>query len=123
MPEFISLRTCSATTEVVSDPARVALCKAESLPAGQGRCFSVSGLKIAVFRQRDGSIFAIDAACPHRAGPLADGLAGSGIVVCPLHAYRFRLSDGSGIDNDFRVGTYAVEISDGWVFVNPEQPR
>jgi nitrite reductase [NAD(P)H] small subunit len=122
MPELAFSQTCSAIEEV-PERVRVALCEIDSLPTGQGRCFSISDLKIAVFRQRDGSVFAIDAACPHRGGPLADGLSGGGIVVCPLHSYRFRLSDGSGVDNDFHVSTYAIEVADGWVFLHLEQPR
>ncbi len=97
--------------------SRVALCSLDSLPKGQGRCFAVGRLKVAVFRERDGSVAALDGLCPHLGGPLADGLIGAGVVVCPLHAYRFRLSDGTGVDNGFRAGRYPVVIEDGRVFV------
>jgi nitrite reductase (NADH) small subunit len=96
---------------------RVAIARAELLPAGQGRCFSIGGRKIAVFRTRAGRIHALDAACPHRGGPLADGIVGAGVVVCPLHAYRFRLEDGSGVDTECTVRSYPVEVVAGFVIV------
>lgn len=117
MEQSIVSGTFSPVSATSSDRTRVALCNVDSLPAGQGRCFSVAQLKIAVFRQRDGSIFAVDAACPHSGGPLADGIVGGGIVVCPLHSHRFRLSDGSGVDNEYKVRTYAVEMVDGRVYL------
>jgi nitrite reductase (NADH) small subunit len=87
------------------------------IPRGEGRCFSVGRFRIAVFHQRDDSVFALDNACPHQGGPLADGVIGAGMVVCPLHAHRFRLVDGSGLDTSLRAKTFAVEIHDGHVFV------
>ena len=79
--------------------------------------FAWSRFRIAGFRQRDDSFFALENACPHQGGPLADGVIGARMVVCPLHAYRFRLADGSGIDTELRARSFPVEIRDGAVFV------
>ncbi len=97
--------------------SRIALGPLDSVPKGQGRCFTAGRFKIAVFRERDGTVSALDAVCPHLGGPLADGLIGAGAVVCPLHAYRFRLTDGAGVDNGLRAVCYPVEIENGRVFV------
>lgn len=70
----------------------------EQIPPGEGREFLVRGRAVAVFRLRGGGVAATDARCPHRNGPLADGLVGDGVVVCPLHARRFGLSDGRCTD-------------------------
>ena len=118
MPESMSHLVA---TQSVERGTRIPLAPMDALPRGQGRCFSIGQTKIALFRQRDGAVFATGAACPHRNGPLADGLVGGGVVVCPLHGYRFRLSDGTGIDNDFKVAAYRVEIADGWIFVTLPQ--
>ncbi|HEY2195657.1 MAG TPA: Rieske (2Fe-2S) protein [Actinomycetospora sp.] len=59
------------------------------------------GRDVAVFRLDDGSLRAVQAACPHRAGPLAEGRllqAGDGAadatIMCPSHWYRFSLETG-----------------------------
>ena len=61
----------------------------ERIPLGEGREYEIDGEWIAVFRARDGRIHAVQARCPHRDGPLADGITGKGQVICPLHSYRF----------------------------------
>jgi nitrite reductase (NADH) small subunit len=85
----------------------------ERIPPGEGRTFVIDGADLAVFRGRDGSIFATQAKCPHREGPLADGLVGGGTVICPLHAYKFRLSDGSAVGHDCgTLQTYRAWLDD-----------
>lgn len=71
----------------------------QRIPLGEGRVFRVDETSIAIFRTREGQVFATQALCPHRAGPLADGLIGSGKVVCPLHSYVFELATGQPVDN------------------------
>jgi nitrite reductase (NADH) small subunit len=68
----------------------------DDIPVGEGRTFAVDGKQIAVFRLRDGSPPAIDALCPHRGGPLADGLADDRVMVCPLHGHTFDVCAGGG---------------------------
>lgn len=91
---------------------------------GQGRCVIVDGKQIAVFRLRDGRVFALDNLCPHRAGPLSEGIIGIDqasrleAVICPFHNYKFSLSDGHGLDTELRVRSYPVEVRDGRIFVN-----
>jgi len=66
----------------------------EGIPLGQGKVFEVGGLAIAVFRSRDGSVFATQAGCPHRGGPLADGILGQRTLICPLHGCGFDVTSG-----------------------------
>lgn len=66
----------------------------ERIPPGEGRTFELGTVRVAVFRTRSGSVHATQATCPHRDGPLADGLVGDGCVVCPLHGYRYDLATG-----------------------------
>lgn len=98
-------------------PVLISLGRINLIPRGQGRCFSVGRFRVAVFRHRDDSVLALENACPHQGGPLADGIIGAGMVVCPLHAHRFRLVDGSGVDTNLSARTFAVEIRDGFIFV------
>lgn len=83
----------------------------ESIPPGEGRVFTVGALRVAVFRTRGGEVFATQAGCPHRQGPLADGLLGGGVVTCPLHARRWELATGRPVGHDGPpLATYAVEV-------------
>lgn len=87
---------------------------AERIPLGEGRNYLVGATMIAVFRTRAGEIFATQASCPHREGPLADGIVGEGHVVCPLHAFKFELRDGRAKGHDCGdLATYPVRLSDG----------
>jgi nitrite reductase (NADH) small subunit len=86
---------------------------ADRIPPGEGRVFTVEGLRIAIFRTRDGAVFATQADCPHRQGPLADGLLGGGVLVCPLHARKWALGTGAPVaGNDCPpLVTYPVALS------------
>jgi nitrite reductase (NADH) small subunit len=64
------------------------------IPMGQGKVFEVHGISIAVFRGRDGSVFATQAECTHRGGPLADGILGQRTLICPLHGCGFDVASG-----------------------------
>jgi nitrite reductase (NADH) small subunit len=85
----------------------------ESIPVGEGREYEVDGKSIAVFRARDARIYAVQTLCPHREGPLTDGIIGAGIVICPLHSYKFDLATGQPIGNDCAaLKTYRAWLSE-----------
>lgn len=81
---------------------------------------------IGIFQTPQG-IFAIDAMCPHAGANLAKGEVCDGIVSCPVHLWRFRLSDGRYMDADmerFNLMTYKVRVVDGAIQVAlPEPPK
>lgn len=92
------------------------------VPLGEGRNFDLGEERIAVFRTRDGQVFATQAACPHAGGPLADGIVGGSTVVCPLHARKFELSTGACRGDDCRsLATYPIVIRDGVLFLVDER--
>lgn len=90
------------------------------IPLGQGRCYVVDNREIAVFRQRDGALFATQNRCPHRQGPLAEGLLGSGRIICPLHAHQFNLETGCGGEGEECLQIYAVEELNGSIMLSLE---
>ncbi len=84
----------------------------DQVPIGEGRVFRAAGRDIAVFRCRTGQVYATAAECPHRGGPLADGLVGNGSVICPLHGRVFDLRTGEAKDHACqRLATYQVDVS------------
>ncbi|MCZ7624549.1 MAG: nitrite reductase (NAD(P)H) small subunit [Candidatus Methylomirabilota bacterium] len=87
----------------------------DAIPLGQGCTYVVDGCPIAVFRQRDGQLFATENACPHRGGPLAEGIIGDGKVICPLHARQFDLV--TGASQDCAVKTYPVRVEGGEILL------
>ncbi|MBI2395214.1 MAG: Rieske 2Fe-2S domain-containing protein [Deltaproteobacteria bacterium] len=90
----------------------------ELVPPGEGRTFDLGGMAIAVFRTRDGELYATQARCPHKQGPLADGLVGGRSVTCPLHARRFDLATGQAHGGECdALRTYPVFERDGQLFV------
>ena len=91
------------------------------IPRGEGRTFDVDGLRIAVFHTRGGEVFATQAHCPHRGGPLADGLTDETSVVCPLHDRIYDLRTGAG--SDCTIATYAVRAGAGGILLLVPQPR
>ena len=84
----------------------------EEIPVGEGRAFAVDGTQVAVYRLRDGSLRALGAVCPHKGGPLADGLMDGRVVVCPLHGYTYDLTTGSELGGNDAVCAYAVTAAD-----------
>ena len=74
---------------------------------------------IAVFRAKDDAIFVLDNKCPHKGGPLAEGIVHDAHVTCPLHNQIIDLATGtfsSGEDGCTR--TYPVDVRDGLIFID-----
>lgn len=100
----------------------------DQIPPGQGRCFIAGQQQVAVFRLRDGRVFALDNRCPHRGGPLSEGLVGTDFVsrteavVCPYHAYKFSLRDGRSLDTELQVRSYQTEVRDGRIYLSVASP-
>ena len=83
----------------------------ETVPLGEGRAVVADGVRIGIFRPRDGGVFAVQAECPHQGGPLTDGLLGGRTVVCPLHEYKFDIQSGSPVGNTCKaLKTYRATV-------------
>ncbi len=72
----------------------------DRIPPGEGRTFDIGDHSVAVFRTRENILHAVQAFCPHRSGPLADGIIGDGKVICPLHSYKFNIVTGQPLGDD-----------------------
>ena len=96
-------------------------CHVDDVPPGEGRSLSLAGRRIALFRTA-GGWFALDAACSHLGGPLADGIVCDHAVTCPLHERRFSLATGDALGGEPGVAAHAVEVRGTRVFVALAEP-
>jgi nitrite reductase (NADH) small subunit/3-phenylpropionate/trans-cinnamate dioxygenase ferredoxin subunit len=89
---------------------RVTIAKVGEIPSGSSVVVSIGNKDIAVFNH-NGCYYAIDDSCPHQGASLAGGHIEDGCVICPRHAWRFRLSDGAWADNPrLKTGWYPVHV-------------
>ena len=91
--------------------------RVDDVPPGEGRAFVAGGVQVAVFRLRDGSLHATQAACPHSGGPLADGQTDVDVLVCPLHLYAYRWTDGAATSGAAPLRLYPVHEDAGRLVV------
>ena len=97
----------------------------ESVPLREGREVLVGKRSIAVFNLGH-RFLAIDNHCPHRQGPLADGIVSGNSVVCPLHAWRINLESGdverptAGVGHCVRA--YPTRVEDGVISIEMAVP-
>jgi nitrite reductase (NADH) small subunit len=93
------------------------ICNKGELPeAGMAKEFS-AGSRALCIANVDGVIRALDNECPHRGGPLAEGMIEEGKVVCPWHAWAFDAATGAASDSEERVAVYPVSFRGEEVFV------
>jgi nitrite reductase (NADH) small subunit len=85
------------------------VCTSDDVPLGEGRAVTVGSRRIAVFNTPTGW-FALDDACPHRGGPLADGLVADRCVTCPLHERRFDLATGAALRGGDDAASHRIVV-------------
>jgi nitrite reductase (NADH) small subunit len=86
----------------------------EDIPRRGARCVNTPQGKIGVFRTADDRIFAIEDHCPHRGGPLSQGIVHGTAVTCPLHNWVISLETGAALGADEgAVNTIPVRVEGG----------
>ena len=70
------------------------------IPRRGARCVATPLGKIAVFRTADDKVYAIDDHCPHKGGPLSQGIVHDAAVTCPLHNWVISLKTGKALGAD-----------------------
>ena len=86
----------------------------DDIPARGARCVTIPQGRIGVFRTADNRVYALEDYCPHRGGPLSQGIVHGASVTCPLHNWVFSLETGEAQGQDEgAVRTIPVRIVDG----------
>lgn len=97
----------------------VRITQSENIPLREGRAVNVGGRDIAVFNLGD-RFLAVTNRCPHRGGPLADGVVCGNTVVCPLHAWKFNLETGLRVSSPSAsscIETFRTRVEQGVVLL------
>ncbi|MBE0693491.1 MAG: nitrite reductase small subunit NirD [Aquamicrobium sp.] len=96
----------------------IAIGTVNDIPLRGARCVDTPHGRIGVFRTADGRVFAMENRCPHRGGPLTEGIVHGASVTCPLHNWVFSLETGEaqGADEG-RVRTFPVRIDGDRLFI------
>jgi nitrite reductase (NADH) small subunit len=96
----------------------IAIGSLAEIPQRGARCIETPDGKIAVFRTGDDRVFAIDDHCPHKGGPLSQGIVHGTSVTCPLHNWVVSLESGKaqGADEG-NVRTVPVKVEDGKLYI------
>lgn len=97
----------------------IKITQTENIPSMGSRVIQYGELEIAVFKTRDGSIFAINNECPHKQGKLSEGLVHDHVVTCPMHNWDIDLKSGTALGNDSGcTNTYDSKIEDNIFYIN-----
>ena len=102
-------------------PDWVEVCRVDDIPVLGARVLERDGGdNIALFRTASGNVFALRDRCPHKGGPLSQGIVAGETVTCPLHSWNLSLDSGEARAPDVGcVATYPVRVEDGVVWLSP----
>lgn len=73
---------------------------------------------IAVFRTGEAEVFAASNTCPHKGGPLSEGIVHGQSVTCPLHNWVFDLNTGQAQAEEGRIATYPLRLEAGRILID-----
>jgi nitrite reductase (NADH) small subunit len=95
--------------------------RVESIPPREGRSVKIGDLEIAIFNL-NGRFLTIENACPHKGGPLCDGIVTGTAVVCPLHGRHFDLETGIPVRaaEPSCLAVFPTRVEDGIILVSLE---
>ena len=97
------------------------ICRVGDIPVlGARRVNRDNAVAVAVFRTADDTVFALLDRCPHKGGPLSQGIVFGQSVACPLHNWTIGLADGcANAPDEGCVQKFAVKIEAGQVLLDP----
>ena len=101
------------------------ICRVDDIPVlGSRRVARPGSVDVAMFRNNQDKVFALLDRCPHRGGPLSQGIVFGESVACPLHNWTIGLDDGCAKSPDVGCTTvFAVRVVDGEVSLDEDELR
>ncbi len=108
--------------DVVENGEWIEVGKVEDIPKLGSRLIKRAAGDIAVFRNSDNEVFALLNRCPHKGGPLSEGIVYGKTVTCPMHNWCIGLNNGEAIAPDEGCApTYKIKIEDEIVYLSLQQ--
>ena len=96
----------------------IEIAKLDEIPQLGARIIETGTMNIAVFRTSNNEVFAIKDECPHKQGPLSQGIVHGSSVTCPLHNWKIDLASGKALAPDEGcTHTFETKIEDKTVFL------
>ena len=90
----------------------------QDIPKLGSRVIRTDTMDVAVFRTSDNQVFALRDACPHKGGPLSQGIVHGASVTCPLHNWKIDLASGEALGADEGcTHKYPVKVENGVVYL------
>ena len=101
----------------------ITICAIDEIPVlGARRVARAQGLDVAVFRTASGEVFALLDRCPHKGGPLSQGIVFGRSVACPLHNWTIALRSGEAAEPDEGCTPhFSVRVQDGEVQLRADE--
>ena len=99
------------------------ICRIEDIPVlGSRRVAREQGLDVAVFRNDTGDVFALLDRCPHKGGPLSQGIVFGTSVACPMHNWTIGLCDGQAqAPDEGCTPRFEVKLDAGVVYLKADE--
>lgn len=97
------------------------ICAIEDIPLRGARKLKTALGCIAVFRTSEAEIFAASDTCPHKGGPLSEGIVHGQSVTCPLHNWVFDLNTGQAQGEDGNITIFGLRTEGGRVLIDASQ--
>ena len=94
------------------------ICKLSDIPVLGARVVHSAAGNIALFRTAEDEVYALTDRCPHKGGPLSQGIVHGKRVTCPLHGFNIELASGEAVAPDRGcAGRHEVRLSEGEVYL------
>ena len=94
------------------------IAKLEDIPRLGSRVLQTDTMNIALFRTAGDEVFAIKDECPHKQGPLSQGIVHGTSVTCPLHNWKIDLASGEALGPaEGCTNTFATRVENGMVYL------
>ncbi|WP_223427064.1 nitrite reductase small subunit NirD [Tateyamaria pelophila] len=99
------------------------ICDVTDIPLRGARKIKTALGCVALFRTETEEVFAVTDSCPHKNGPLSEGIVHGQSVTCPLHNWVFDLNTGQASAEDAQIETHGVRLEAGRVLLDAGKLR